>query len=191
MVFQGVGTGAFNAYAARSGERLWSFATQAPVFSAPITYLAHGKQYLTILVGSGTASGLFALPGKNDAGSQKKRVLTFALGRNAVLPPQTNIEFHASTDPDYHPDPALAQQGGDIYLHRCLMCHGGEVVSGGTAPDLRASLVPLSESAFDAIVSGGALVVNGMPRFEELNAIEIEALRQYIRSRADDLRNGR
>jgi quinohemoprotein ethanol dehydrogenase len=146
---------------------------------------------VTLLVGSGTASGLFALPGKNDAGSQVKRVLTFALGGNASLPPQTIVELRASTDPDYRPDAALAQQGADIYLHRCLGCHGGAVVSGGTAPDLRASSVPVSKDAFDSIVHGGALTANGMPRFEEFDAVEIAALRQYIRSRADDLRNGR
>jgi quinohemoprotein ethanol dehydrogenase len=51
--------------------------------------------------------------------------------------------------------------------------------------------VPLSKGAFDAIVRGGALTANGMPRFEEFGATEMAALRQYIRSRADDERNGR
>jgi quinohemoprotein ethanol dehydrogenase len=181
----------FNAYAAQSGKQLWSFATQAPVFSAPITYIAHGKQYVTVLAGSGTVSGFFPLPGKNDAGSQKKRVLTFALGGKAALPPQMTVEFKGANDPTYRPDPALAQQGAPIYGHYCTPCHGGAAVSGGTAPDLRASSVPLSEGAFDSIVRGGALTATGMPRFEEFDAIEIAALRQYIRSRADDERNGR
>src|SRR6202022_1571856 len=114
LVFQGVGSAEkFNAYAAQSGEQLWSFATQAPIFSAPITYVAHGKQYVTILVGSGTVPGLFPLPGKNDAGGQAKRVLTFAIGGTATLPPQVVVDFRASTDPDYRPDAALAQQGAN------------------------------------------------------------------------------
>jgi quinohemoprotein ethanol dehydrogenase len=192
LVFQGLGGAQkFNAYAAQNGKQLWSFATQAPVFSAPITYVAHGKQYVSILVGSGTVSGFFPLPGKNDAGSQRKRVLTFALGGRAVLPPQVVIEFKAPNDPEYRPDPALAQRGAVIYAHGCMSCHGGAAVSGGTAPDLRASSVPLSESAFDAIVRGGTLTATGMPQFDELSGTEIAALRQYIRSRADDERSGR
>ena len=192
LVFQGVGSAEkLNAYAAQSGRQLWGFATQAPVFSAPITYVAQGKQYVSILVGSGTVSGFFPLPGKNDAGSQRKRVLTFALGGKAVLPPQNIVEFRASADPDYRPDAALAQQGAGIYAHYCTPCHGGAAVSGGTAPDLRASSVPLSEPAFDTVVRGGALTAGGMPQFDEFSGTEITALRQYIRSRADDERNGR
>jgi quinohemoprotein ethanol dehydrogenase len=192
LVFQGLGGAEkFNAYAAQSGKQLWSFATQAPVFSAPITYLAHGKQYVTVLVGSGTVSGFFPLPGKNDAGSQRKRVLTFALGGKAALPAQVTVELKVSNDPEYQPNAALAQQGAGIYGHYCTPCHGGAVVSGGTASDLRASSVPLSVEAFDAVVHGGALTPKGMPRFEEFGATDMAALRQYIRSRADDARNGR
>src|ERR1700736_5793215 len=192
LVFQGLGGAEkFNAYAAQSGKQLWSFATQAPIFSAPITYVAQGKQYVTVLVGSGTVSGFFPLPGKNDAGSQKKRVLTFAPGGKAVLPPQNIVEFRASNDPEYRPDPALAQQGAEVYGHYCTPCHGGAAVSGGTAPDLRASTVPLSADAFDVIVRRGALTAKGMPQFEEFGPTQIAALRQYIRSRADDERNGR
>jgi quinohemoprotein ethanol dehydrogenase len=51
--------------------------------------------------------------------------------------------------------------------------------------------VPLSEAAFDTVVRGGALTASGMPLFDEFSDTEIAALRQYIRSRADDERNGR
>jgi quinohemoprotein ethanol dehydrogenase len=191
LVFQGVGAGKLNAHAAQSGKQLWSFATQAPVFSAPISYVAQGRQYVTVLVGSGTVSGFFPLAGKNDAGSQVKRVLSFAIDGKATLPPQAVVEFRAAPDPDYRPDAALAGQGAPIYSHYCTPCHGGAAVSGGTAADLRASPVPLSEAAFDAVVRGGTLTAHGMPRFEEFGTTEIAALRQYIRSRADDERNGR
>ena len=192
LVFQGLGGAErFDAYAAESGKQLWSFAAQAPIFSAPITYLAHGRQYVTLLVGSGTVSGFFPLPGKDDAGSQRKRVLTFAVGGDAALPAQVITEFKAANDPTYRPDLALAQRGAPLYGHYCTPCHGGAAVSGGTAPDLRASSVPPSEGAFDAIVRGGTLTAGGMPRFEEFDASDMAALRQYIRSRADDVRNGR
>ncbi|HUS17928.1 MAG TPA: PQQ-dependent dehydrogenase, methanol/ethanol family, partial [Chloroflexia bacterium] len=57
-------------------------------------------------------------------------------------------------------------------------------VAGGTAPDLRASPIPLAGPAFTAIVSGGALESRGMPVFEELTDQELEAIRHYIRERA-------
>jgi quinohemoprotein ethanol dehydrogenase len=41
-----------------------------------------------------------------------------------------------------------------------------------------------SMQAFDAIVRGGALLRNGMPRFEELPTDEIEGVRRYLRARA-------
>jgi quinohemoprotein ethanol dehydrogenase len=188
VVFQGLATGSFNAYAADSGRRLWSFTTQAPVFSAPITYLAHGEQYVTVLVGSGTSAGTYPLPREDDASNQVKRVLTFALGGKASLPRLALVPFRASTDPDYRANIALARRGADIYFHRCLTCHGVEVVSGGTAPDLRASSVPPAAEAFDKVVRGGILTSNGMPRFEEISDQEVTELRQYIRSRAAELR---
>jgi quinohemoprotein ethanol dehydrogenase len=77
-----------------------------------------------------------------------------------------------------------------VFDERCMTCHGLGAVSGGTAPDLRASSVPPSKEAFDAVVRGGGLTAGGMPRFEELSDREIAALRQYLRSRAEDARHG-
>ena len=154
VVFQGLATGTFNAYAADSGRQLWSFATQAPVLSAPITYLVHGEQYVTVIVGAGTSAGTYPLA-QGDASNQIKRVLTFALGGKASLPSHALAPFKASADPDYQVNVASARAGADIYFHRCLSCHGGEVVSGGTAPDLRTSSVPPSAEAFDSVVRGG------------------------------------
>ena len=191
VVFQGSAIGEFNAYSAESGDKVWSFATHAPIFSAPITYLAQGKQYVTVLVGSGTSGGVMPLPGKDAAGSQVKRVLSFAIDGMAVLPPRRIVSFSASDDPDYKSNTPLARHGAEIFDERCMSCHGIEAVSGGSAPDLRASPVPPSASAFDSVVRGGALSAVGMPRFEELTDAEIAALRQFLRSRADDLRNGR
>jgi hypothetical protein len=61
---------------------------------------------------------------------------------------------------------------------------GRAAVSGGFAPDLRASVIPLSESAFDAVVRGGSLESRGMPRFADLSEADLEDLRHYLRSRA-------
>jgi quinohemoprotein ethanol dehydrogenase len=44
---------------------------------------------------------------------------------------------------------------------------------------LRASPAPLDAVSFSAVVREGALVPNGMPRFEELDEAMLAALRQY------------
>ena len=65
------------------------------------------------------------------------------------------------------------------------MCHGPGAVAAGQAPDLRASNVVLSASAFDAVVRGGAMRARGMPRFPELSDVRLEELRHYIRQQAN------
>jgi quinohemoprotein ethanol dehydrogenase len=44
----------------------------------------------------------------------------------------------------------------------------------------------LSIEALTAVLHGGALVVQGMPRFEELTPEQIDGVRHYIRQRARD-----
>ncbi len=46
-------------------------------------------------------------------------------------------------------------------------------------------------AAFRQIVREGVLKEPGMPPYPELGDVEIEAIRQYLRGRADDLRNGK
>jgi quinohemoprotein ethanol dehydrogenase len=81
---------------------------------------------------------------------------------------------------------ARVQRGLAVYaaISKCNLCHGLAAVSGGFAPDLRASVIPLSESAFDAVVRGGSLESRGMPRFADLSEADLEDLRHYLRSRA-------
>jgi len=87
-------------------------------------------------------------------------------------------------DTDYHDDPVSAKRGEKNYALYCAVCHGVVVIAGGHAPDLRSSAVPLTDESFKSIVQDGALMPNGMPRFEELTDSERNDLRQYIRSRA-------
>ena len=60
-------------------------------------------------------------------------------------------------------------------------------MAAGLAPDLRASVVPQSAAAFDAIVRDGALVRRGMPRYQILTEQERSDIRQYLRQLARDL----
>ena len=192
LVFQGQADSKFNAYDARTGKRIWSFAAGAPVVAPPITYRAGGRQYVTVLTGMGT-SGAFFGPLLEQFGidyrTQQRRVLTFAIGGTKRLPPRPAFVPKAFEDPDYRPNAALAERGAEIYNTRCVVCHGGEAIAGGAAPDLRMSGTILAPEAFASIIHDGALVPAGMPQFAELSAADLNALRQYLRDKAKSLRD--
>ena len=190
LVFQGQSTGEFDAYSAENGDRLWSEPAQAPIIGAPITYLADGTQYVTVLVGMGTSPSMYGqtTPSAISYRGQARRVLTFALDGKATLPTSPTVTVSAPPDPTYHDMPSVALQGAILYAQHCLVCHSFDVVSGGGAPDLRASGVPFDAASFDQVVRHGILERNGMPRFDEFSDAELVALRQYVRSRAALLR---
>jgi len=189
LVFEGRYDGNFDAYDAATGKLLWSFAAQAPVLAPPISYEVNGRQYVTVLTGVGTSAGFRydILPFPTDYRSQARRVLTFALGGTGTLPKAEPYTPAAVSDPDYKEDKAAADRGAETYIH-CLVCHGIDAHGTGAAPDLRSSPIPTSAEAFDSIVRQGALVSQGMPRFHELTDQEMRDVRQYIRSKAAELR---
>jgi quinohemoprotein ethanol dehydrogenase len=115
-------------------------------------------------------------------------VLTFAMRGSAELPDAPSYHFVATADPDYRPDPAATLRGEAAYGGTCLMCHGRSGYAAGDAPDLRASPVITSDTAFEAIVAGGTLVAHGMPRFEDMSKQTRDDIRQYLRSLADTAR---
>ena len=49
----------------------------------------------------------------------------------------------------------------------------------------------MSAEALASVVRDGALVPNGMPRFQEITDEQLADLRHYLRSRAADLRGGK
>lgn len=190
LVFQGAVDGQFSAYSAADGKKLWSYDMQAPGVIAPITYSVHGKQYVTILTGT---SGIPAAWGrvvenlKLSYRTMKRRVLTFVLDGKAALPPRVVSDLEAPDDPEYRANPGLAKIGSKLYNGMgCSICHGYEAVSGGRAPDLRYSPVPLHADAFASIVRGGAFMLDGMPKFSSLSDKQLDAIRQYIRAQAHD-----
>ena len=194
LVFQGDIDGTFNAYDATTGTPLWSFAAQAPVMAPPISYSVKGKQYVTVLSGvdtSGSTFGTFLAKYNVGYRTQARRVLTFALGGTATLPKAEFEPVVAMEDPDYKPNKKLADHGAEIFGGYCIVCHGVDAVAGGHAPDLRASPIPLSPEAFSSIVHDGALIDQAMPQFGELKPADLDAIRQYIRARADELRKNR
>jgi len=127
-------------------------------------------------------------PFSSDYRTIERRVLTFSLSGRASLPESASREVTPVEDPGYQPDPDRAQRGALIFAGNCILCHGFDAVSSGFAPDLRASVIPLSEDAFMQVVKHGALATNGMPMFGELSDEQVRDLRAYLRSQAAEFR---
>jgi quinohemoprotein ethanol dehydrogenase len=186
VVFQGRCDGKFVAYAADSGKKLWEFDARVGIIGAPITYKVANRQYVSVMASFGAGGSVFGPMW--DARTQSRRLLTFALGADAQLPPAPpSLEIAAVHDPKFKPNARTEQGGANRFDDHCAYCHGPGAAAGGAAPDLRASQMILSASAFLGIVKNGTLVQQGMPRFEQLGNVEVESIRQYLRSRAIDL----
>ena len=190
LVFQGTGRGEFAAYRATTGEKLWSFATGLGIIAAPITYEIGAHQYVSVLVGYG---GSAAGGGKEfDYGwrfkEQVRRLLTFSMEGNTSLPAgkPPRFEVHAADNPSIHIDKELAARGAIVYSSNfCWMCHGEDLRnSGSIAPDLRESELALSFKAFETILHTGSLANSGMPKYDDLNSIDLRALYMYVRQSA-------
>jgi quinohemoprotein ethanol dehydrogenase len=124
-----------------------------------------------------------------DYRATPRRVLTFVLDGKATLPPKIAKGLRPADDPDYQANDAQAMRGARVFGMHCFVCHGMNAAAAGAAPDLRASNLPLSREAFRRVVHDGALVPNGMPRFEELSDAELDDARQFLRSRAAEWRS--
>src|ERR1019366_10413285 len=95
IVVEGDNDGYLNIYDAKTGKKLWSMDGGSAILAAPITYETGGTQYITVLAGYGGSSGLYAGGAKwspNGPRHNKSRVLTFALGGTAALPPRRPAE---------------------------------------------------------------------------------------------------
>lgn len=179
LVFVGGGDGLFKAYDAMNGKELWSFDAQTGISSQPITYMVDGVQYVSVLAGY---RGIIQ-SSPWDYRTQPRRLLTFRIGGKAKLPatPAQAPSVFAD-DPSFKVDPDKAAIGQQAYFERrCYMCHGMTMEPGGQAPDLRRSGIPLDAAAFKEVVHNGALRVNGMPRFPELDDEVLAGLQHYIR----------
>lgn len=188
LIFQGRGAGALVAQDAKDGKALWSFDAQTAVMAQPISYMVKGKQYISVIAGSRypTAQGFSP---DWDYNTQQWRVLTFALdGKDKLAKPTTEVAPYA-TDAMFKINANKALEGETIYAQRCAICHGANALSGGAAPSLLRSQIPLNFDAFKSVLNDGLLVDRGMPRFEELSKTEIEALQNYFRKRVEEIKN--
>ncbi|MGR4863084.1 PQQ-dependent dehydrogenase, methanol/ethanol family [Caulobacter sp. LARHSG274] len=186
LVFQGRIDSRLVAYDAKTGKQVWSYKTNAPVVAPPISYRVNGKQYITVLTGSGSQGGGILATGNAAYRTDyalPRQVLTFALDGKDATPAFTMPDRIIAPDPQFRPDAARAQTGGMAFATTgCIACHGMNAIGGGAAPDLRYSGVIHDEAAMHAIVKNGALKLNGMPAFPQLSDSAIEDIRYYLRA---------
>jgi quinohemoprotein ethanol dehydrogenase len=187
LVFQGTAEGLLAAYDAYSGECLWRFDAGLGITAAPISYAVRGRQYLSVLVGYGGTNMLGdVLNAGWKFGAQPRRLLTFALDGKAVLPPSPRPDIvHPLDDPSLQLDDVEISRGRAQFTAHCALCHGLDVISAGApAPDLRESRIALDREAMWQVVHQGALLARGMPRFDDLDAVQIGQIYSYIRAAA-------
>jgi quinohemoprotein ethanol dehydrogenase len=187
LVFQGQSDGHINAYSAAEGRRVWSYYAATAALGTPITFAIGKQQFVALLTGplSG-AAGSMGTPSAKFGWDYKlhpRRLLTFALDGKAELPATAGPTPAKPLDaPDFTVDDALAAEGAKRYAS-CSWCHGAAALSGGGAPDLRASAAVLTAQSFAAVVRGG-LDTRGMPSFAEFSDHDLDVLRHFIRQRA-------
>ena len=186
LVFQGRADGTLVAYRATDGKQLWEFDTGIGIAAPPMTYEVNGNQYIAVLAGWGGPMVLNNRPvGKGKVGPGL--LLSFALGGSAPLTPFKRKIFPvpmptfqvAATAP-------VIEKGRVLFAMYCGRCHGGNVVSGGSVPDLRYAEEP-THQMFEEIVRGGARREFGMPSFaEDLTSEQVRYIHAYILDRARD-----
>jgi quinohemoprotein ethanol dehydrogenase len=191
LVFQGTADGYLSAYDAITGQRVWHYNAGLGIIAAPMSYSLGGKQYISLLVGYGGTAGVASqythMGWKFNA--QPRRLLTFALDGKATLPPAPGPDMvvHAVDDPSIKIDPAQAAMGRGLYTTICSACHGFGLQSvGAPGPDLRESQIALRMDSFLNVVHDGALMSEGMPRFN-LPPMIVQAMYAYIRASARDV----
>jgi len=185
LVFQGLSDGRFVAYTADTGTKLWEVQLGNGIMAAPSTWSLDGRQYVSVLVGWGGASGLYA-PNPTQQYKAPGRLFTFVLDGQAKLEPVRGIERPPLTAIEYKSSPAEVERGATLFGRRCSMCHGIAAVSGGTIADLRYAL-PATYDRFDEIVRQGAYQALGMPKFDFLSEADVAAVKSYLLSRRKEL----
>jgi len=190
LIFSGNHNGEFNAYNAKTGEKLWSAPTQARVVAAASTYLVDGQQHVALLVG---ARGLPSEQKRtNSLSANNSRLLVFKIGATASLP----IEMTAAATSRIKIDPPMLTAsneavfaGEQAFAANCAVCHGQNAVpgAGSVGPDLRYSgLLPI-RNGWNPVVRNGELATRGMPAFgAALNEETTDSILAYVIKRAND-----
>jgi len=181
LVFQGGGADSeLRAFDAKTGEKVWSFATQTAVLAPPISYELDGKQYVAVSVGGAVPGGYFA--------PNYSRLLVFGLGGKAKLPAVKEYVAPALNPPPSSASADVIKAGGETYGKYCSSCHGADgQTRGSNFPNLMVSALLYSREGFNQVVLKGARKEKGMVSFATvLNDKSADALREYIIAQANE-----
>ena len=185
LVFQGTGNGKFIAYRANSGEKLWEASAGSGIIAAPMTYELDGRQFMTIMVGWGGNGSVLGRAAKSAGVISYGRMLTFALGANAVMSP-TPEPPTPSPPPKSTAKLDVIKAGEILFARECSRCHGVGAVGSGVVPDLRHATSAVYEN-WDDIVRKGILKDGGMASLEKyVSKAQSEAIRDYVIYRANE-----
>jgi quinohemoprotein ethanol dehydrogenase len=189
LVFIGEANGELAAYDANTGEKVWRFDCGRPISASPIAYAVDRTQYVAVLVGWGgdpAIEGSMSEPGGvrmtyRDGG---RGLFVFALDGKASEPVHAVAEVIPIDIPGFHPDGNKVNRGEHLFDNNCNYCHGTDALSGGQAPDLRASPLAADRKTLGKIVLDGLLQLQGMPKYPDFSDEDVDALYHYIRWRA-------
>lgn len=189
LVFIGQANGDLAAYDAQTGEKVWRFNCGRPISAAPISYSVDDTQHVAVLVGWGgdpAIEGSMSEPGGlrmayRDGG---RALFVFSLDGRKSEPVSAVAKFVPFDVPGFRPDPRKVKRGEHLFDNNCNYCHGTDAVSGGQAPDLRASPLAADRNALGRIVLDGILQLQGMPRYQDFSNEDVDSLYHYIRWRA-------
>ena len=184
MVFQGTSDGRFVAYAADSGDLLWSMDTGQGIVAPPITYKIDGEQYIAVQVGYGGAYALLgAFEAANENPARDGRMMVFKLGGEKLEEPVATIAQLNPTIVELNFDALTIARGEYEYHEHCQFCHGAGAIGGGVLPDLRI-LDDQGNASFLGSVLGG-VHGSGMASFKDvLNVEQAQQIHEYIKHQA-------
>jgi quinohemoprotein ethanol dehydrogenase len=189
LVFIGQANGDLAAYSAGTGEKLWHFSCGRPISAPPISYALDGIQYIAVLTGWGgspAVEGAMSSPGGlrmtyRDGG---RGLFVFALDGKASAPVHAVASVVPIDVPEFRPDDEKVKRGEHLFDNNCNYCHGTDALSGGAAPDLRASPLAANRKMLGEIVLNGLLQLRGMPQYPGFSDEDVDAIYHYIRWRA-------
>ncbi|QIB66832.1 PQQ-dependent dehydrogenase, methanol/ethanol family [Kineobactrum salinum] len=180
LVFQGTGTGWFEARHADTGKLLWRFDARDGIIAGPVSYQPNGTQYVALVAGYGGAFGIgegVDTPKIRPNG----RVLVFSLNGAAELPLPTKEVLFPLDPPETRFTEVQIDRGRLLYTTHCYRCHGAGAQSTGVLPDLRRSPALANNDYWRAILIDGVLASKGMVSFAEwMTSEEIESVRAYV-----------
>jgi quinohemoprotein ethanol dehydrogenase len=180
LVFHAAGSGnEIRAYDARTGEKLWHFATQTGSVAPPISFQLDGQQYIALSVGGNTLGGYYA--------PNYSRMLVFGLGSGVKLPPTVPFTPLPLDPPPSTASADVIATGEATFAKYCAACHGDKgATRGSNFPDLTRTPLLHSQEGFDAVVLKGILSARGMASFSPaLQPEDTKAIRAYIIDRAN------